>query len=81
MLKVKLTYFKPSGKYYSEGEFEVKETFHMYQIIEMVQGMVDQKKLPGLSKGAFRYIVLVEAPDHPEGYPALVNTEIARKIR
>lgn len=30
-MKVKLTYFKRSGKYYSEGEYETKMV-HMFEI-------------------------------------------------
>lgn len=71
---VKLTYFKPSGKYYSSGTYQSHQP-HTFQIYEEVRRMVDQKELPGLLKGVSGYTVLVEIPEHPYDVPALVHPE------
>ena len=34
-MKVKLTYFKRSGKYYSEGEYETENNFKFLDDIEV----------------------------------------------
>lgn len=43
-MKVKLTYFKETGKYYSEGEYESEERYP-WDVHKEVRQM---KKLPGL---------------------------------
>ena len=34
---VDLQYFKPTGKFYTEGKIEVPETWQMYQIADHVE--------------------------------------------
>ena len=58
MIKVKLTYFKVSGKYYSEGEFETKNTLH-WDIVEEVRKLKGDGKLPGLVDGATEFIIYI----------------------
>jgi hypothetical protein len=70
--KVKLTYFKESGKYYSNGEYETKQQM-MYDVYEEVRQMQKDGKLPGLVDGGGKeFTVLVEIPDHPCGCPQLI---------
>jgi len=71
MYKVELTYFRPSGKYYSEGHFETTET-DLYNIWNTVEILSESKTLPGLTLDHSEYIVLVEVPDHPYNHPHLV---------
>ncbi len=60
-IKVKLTYFKKSGKYYSDGEFEMdvddcsrssgeagKNVPYIYDVAEKIYYMNTSRKLPGL---------------------------------
>lgn len=68
--KVKLTYFKKSGKYYSEGEY-ITEKEHMFEIFDEVSNMRVSSKLPGTSHGA-DFIVFVECPGHENEFPALI---------
>lgn len=70
--KVKLTYFKPNGKYYGEGEYKsCNISDHMYGIWAEVESMAEDKRLPGLKKGHSKFIVLVDVPDHPHNHPYL----------
>lgn len=72
--KVKLTYFKKSGKYYSEGEY-ITTLEHMHQIFEEVGKRIKSGRLPGLIEGVNDFHVLVEVPNHPYEYPALFVLE------
>lgn len=57
---VKLIYFKESGKYYSEGEYQTEQT-QFYQLVDEVRQMKRNGKLPGLVDGAREFSVLIEA--------------------
>lgn len=86
-MKVKLTYFKPSGKYYSDGVFETDTTptqkqfdlginiKPLYQIWEEVERMRDVTgNLPDLCDGCGKeFDILVEVPDHPHAHPHIVR--------
>lgn len=48
--KVKLTYFKQSGKYYSEGDYVTHQDLHV-RIVQEVWRMAKENKLPGLNDG------------------------------
>lgn len=71
MYKVELTYFHPSGKYYSSGEYATKKG-HMFEIFDEVRRMRDSGSLPGLVAGYNPFIVLVKVPKHPHEYPRLI---------
>ncbi|HEX9987061.1 MAG TPA: hypothetical protein VGE45_01080 [Chloroflexia bacterium] len=70
-MEVELIYFKSSGKYYSEGQYETNRE-HMFQIFDEVKEMRDQGKLPGLRDGSRGYHILVTVPEHPQEYPGLI---------
>lgn len=70
-MKVKLQYFKPSGKYYSSGEYET-QLVHMFDIFEEVKEMTKCKKLPGLCEYHSDVIVHVTVPENQNNYPGLV---------
>ena len=69
--KVKLTYFKCSGKYYSEGEYESSRE-HPFEIFLEAREMLNRRKRPGLVDGENEFFVVVDLPDHPSGYPCLI---------
>lgn len=73
-MTVKLTYFKQSGKYYSEGSYETTRD-DMYGIFEEVRAMLDSGKRPGLVDGATEFYVHAECPEHPNNVPALFMPE------
>lgn len=73
-MKVKLTYFKQSGKYYSDGSFDTDKA-SWPEIFDEVKRLIDQKTLPGLVRGHSDFIVLMDVPDHPHNHPALLNIQ------
>lgn len=68
---VKLTYFKPSGKYYSEGSYTTNNV-GLYDIWSEVRTMQIEKDLPGLTSGHSDFIISVDVPDHPCRHPHLI---------
>jgi hypothetical protein len=74
-MKVFLTYFKPSGKYYTTGEYETNLPY-MYEVFEEVRRMKRENKLPGLNGGSWSGPIYVIAPDHPNNYPGLIPVEV-----
>lgn len=73
-MKVELIYFKPSGKYYSSGDYETTRQ-HIFEIFEEVQDMADEGNLPGLMPGSFSFHILIGVPKHPQNYPHLLVKE------
>lgn len=73
-MKVKLTYFKPSGKFYSEGEYNT-EPKALYRIWDEIRAM---KELPGLYGGPNSYIVSVDVPEHEHNHPCLLIPGLER---
>lgn len=84
-MKVKLTYFKESGKYYSGGALEVPddlphdigglkagEVTPMFEIWDVVRHLLITRSLPGLVPKHSPYQVLVEVPEHPHNCPHMV---------
>ena len=70
-MKVLLDYFKPSGKWYGEGEFETQPK-ELYEIWDQVKEMLSRRELPGLIKGHSKFITSVDVPDHPHRHPRLI---------
>lgn len=75
MHKVQLTYFRTTGKYYTEGEFETSAQ-HLWHIWAEVDRMRLEKTLPGLIKGHSPFIVLVEVPNHEHDHPILLGLPV-----
>ena len=70
-MKVKLTYFKPSGKFYSDGGYETQEK-GLWEIWNEVESMLVRGYLPDMVVGAREFILLVEVPEHPHNHPHLI---------
>ncbi len=68
---IKLTYFRQSGKYYSDGAY-MTALPNMFQIFDEVMVKLQNRELPGLTPGHSPYYVHVDASEHPNGYPGLV---------
>ena len=60
MYRVKLTYFKKSGKYYSEGYYNTCCT-NMPSVVAEVLVKRDISKMPGIQEGDFIILIEVEA--------------------
>ena len=69
MLKIVLTYFKPSGKYYTQGEF-LTDFCSFHTIVDRVNAMQKRLELPGLMEGSgAEFHILIETPDVGDGGP------------
>ena len=74
-LRVNLTYFRPRGKYYTEGSYETEHK-PITSIFQEVEDMMKEGHRPGLVScppGENSYLVLVEVPDHEHSHPFLVT--------
>lgn len=76
--KVVLTYFKPTGKYYSEGEYETEKQY-MYEVYDEVRQKADNKTLPGICGNDWIILVSVDE-NHPNSYPCLIMPDKYRKL-
>ena len=75
--RIKLTYFKPSGKYYTDGEYQT-ERAQWWDVIDEIKEMRRGGKLPGFCEGGGKWsIIHVDGDDHPGGYPVLIMPEHA----
>jgi hypothetical protein len=77
---VKLTYFRPSGKYYDESQYETSEKSDLagtnppiYRIFIEVARLRSERRLPGLREGHGDYAVAIDVPDHPHRHPHLLQ--------
>lgn len=57
-MTVKLDYFKPSGKWYAQGEYE-SFAENSYKLLLEVETLRNTRKLPGLMVGHSDFIVLI----------------------
>ena len=64
-MKVNLTYFKQSGKYYSQGSYETNE-IDMEDIWAEVRKNIQMEDLPNLTKDPSDFIILVNVPEHQD---------------
>ncbi len=69
-MKVQLTYFKDTGKYYAEGEYETEKK-SLYEIWDEVREMFKQGNCPGLV-GPSGFHVLVNVAGHEHEHPRLM---------
>jgi hypothetical protein len=79
---IKIRYFKPSGKWYTDAEFtsefrtidSMPDSPNMNDVAAYVRGVRDsggQGSMPGLENhGGWDGFILV---DHPEAYPVLIK--------
>lgn len=77
--KVKLEYFKPSGKWYSDGVY-TSNAQQIYEIIDEVREMINNNHLPGLIPGHSDFSVYIDIPDHPHRHPVLLHPIAWQKI-
>jgi hypothetical protein len=57
-MRVKLTYFKPSGKYYIDVVEDIKVS-QEYLLLDEIKKLARTKLLPGLNPGHSDFIILV----------------------
>lgn len=71
-IKVKLTYFKRSGKYYTEGEYETEHQW-LHDIADEIRKMRIEGNLPGINGAGSEFIIHVDMGDAPNAVPALIT--------
>lgn len=69
--QVNLTYFRESGKFYSEGSYE-SEKEQLYEIFDEVKDLSKRRTLPDLLEGHSEYYVLIDVPTHKHNHPHLI---------
>ena len=69
-MKVQLTYFKESGKYYSDGSYDTGKE-GLDDIWDEVRTMWHNRELPGLVEGHGYFIVSIDVPEHKINHPHL----------
>jgi len=72
--KVKLTYFNPSGKYYTEDSYDTKYLYpwEIYrEVRDWAEGSLTLEHMPGLASATWEGFILVQQDD---GVPALICT-------
>lgn len=69
--KIQITYFKSSGKFYTNDEYETEKKT-MFEVCDEVRQMNRDGKLPGLV-GGWQYDILVDSKDHPLAVPCLLK--------
>lgn len=72
MSKIKLLYFKPSGKWSYEGELEFPDSNSMYHLNELIREMKYLKELPGLMSRSWDGPIYIDSSEHPLGFPQLI---------
>lgn len=71
--KIKLDYFKESGKYYTSGEYYTNEEW-MFDVEKEIIRMKNSGKLPGVSGSSWD--IYVDASEHPNGCPMLIKDRV-----
>ncbi len=72
--KVKLTYFKQSGKYYTNGDY-LSSKKHLFEVFAEVQKFLDHRVLPGLCKHHGPFYVMMDVPSHNYNFPHMCIPE------
>lgn len=75
MIRIEVTYFKASGKFYTNTVYETKVELvngllNMYEVSEEIKRMRFLKCLPGIVDGGDFFIHVRVLEDH--GYPLLI---------
>lgn len=66
---LKLVFFKPSGKFYTEGEYKTNEDSY-YELSNAIKRDWKANKLNGVCHSS-EFIVYISGNEHPNGYPLL----------
>ena len=70
-MKIQITYFKRTGKFYTEEPLELPGMEDNYQLLELVRGLFKQGIYPGLSCSQWEGFALIQP--RPDGVPRLVD--------
>lgn len=70
--RVRINYFKPSGKWYAEGTYE-SEADYYHDLVAEVQQMFAENRCPGLADGPLKFYAHVLAEGAHNEVPFLVR--------
>lgn len=68
---VRIQYFKPSGKYYSDGEYTSYQK-ELHDIFREVRTLFEEGIQPGLVAGPMEFYAVIDVPGHPHNHPWLI---------
>lgn len=71
---VTLTYFKPSGKFYSTGTYE-SDKEHMFEVFDQVRLKQHIGMLPDIVVGGGKDFTIHVTSDSDNSFPALIHPE------
>jgi hypothetical protein len=71
-MKAYITYFKHTGKYYTDVVINVPDDMEIYNIFKLIHKQLRDGTLPGLSGNHNNYFVHINVPDHEYSYPAIL---------
>lgn len=76
-MKAQLMYFKLTGKWFMDTEWEVPieyQSLPLFEIWDYLRRLQRIRRLPGLHEGHSAYdVVVVSVKDHPRDHPVLLN--------
>lgn len=72
--RVKLDYFKDTGKFYTDAEYTTHK-LHLWEIWDELKDMLRAGNRPGLVDGQCEFYVVVRVPEHPHDHPVLISPE------
>ncbi len=81
-MKVKISYFKKTGKWYSDAEYDSLEHRALYSVWDELLALMQEGRPPGLIERLGQpceFIALVDVPDHPHNHPHIVGLNPAHK--
>lgn len=68
---IKVDWFKPSGKYYAQGEY-VTSHEHMLDVFNEFREMLNSGVRPGLVNSEHNeFFAILDCSHHPQGYPKM----------
>lgn len=70
-ITVRLNYFTPTGKWYTDAQF-LTTNKPLYEIWEEVDDKLRRRRLPGLVPNHSRYMVVIDVPEHEHNHPHLL---------
>ena len=72
---IKLTYYKPTGKYYASGEIRARKAEAFHDLVKRVRELSDNRKLPGLVAGHGPFMVHFKYNHVPHIVMALISDD------
>ena len=69
--RVHLTYFKGTGKFYSDDVYDTEEV-GLQEIWDEVLKMKTEGTLPGLAPNCREFIIIISVPGHPHDHPKMI---------